>query len=385
MGGTSLLACSCNGIEAAPVDVQVLIASGMAAFSIVGLPDKAVAESRERIRAALHAVGLALPAKRITVNLSPADLPKEGSHYDLPIALALLAAMGALPPEFAARHVSMGELALDGGIAPVSGVLPAAMAALGEGRGLVCPAANGPEAAWAGEELEIVAAATLVQVVNHAKGLQPLPRPQPAAAVQTGERPDLRDVRGQESAKRALEVAAAGGHHLLMNGPPGAGKSMLAARLPSILPPMSPREMLETSIIHSLAGMLPGGAVSGALDSLDSAVGSLGDFAGGVARGAFDTAASAVDAVGASQRNALRYGTDSLDSVLEFGGDIIDSQQRQLTNTLASINAANATTAQLEGVNAVKSAGLISSTVRDSVKYLALAGAVYALARYLKG
>ena len=251
-----------NGIEAAAVDVQVLIASGMAAFTIVGLPDKAVAESRERIRAALHAVGLALPAKRITVNLSPADLPKEGSHYDLPIALALLAAMGALPPEFVARHVSMGELALDGGIAPVSGVLPAAMAALARGRGLICPAANGGEAAWAGEELEIVAAATLVQVVNHARGLQPLPRPTPATAARARERLDLRDVRGQESAKRALEVAAAGGHHLLMTGPPGAGKSMLAARLPSILPPMSACEMLETSIIHSLAGMLPGGAVS---------------------------------------------------------------------------------------------------------------------------
>jgi magnesium chelatase family protein len=170
--------------------------------------------------------------------------------------------MGALPPEFAARHLSMGELALDGGITPVSGVLPAAMAAQARGRGLICPAANGPEAAWAGEELEIVAAASLVQVVNHARGLQPLPRPRPGAAAAAAERPDLRDVRGQESAKRALEVAAAGGHHLLMNGPPGAGKSMLAARLPSILPPMSPREMLETSIIHSLAGMLPGGAVS---------------------------------------------------------------------------------------------------------------------------
>ena len=253
-----------NGIEAAPVDVQVLIASGMPAFSIVGLPDKAVAESRERIRAALQAVGLALPAKRITVNLSPADLPKEGSHYDLPIALALLAAMGVLPPEFTAKHLGMGELALDGGISPVSGVLPAAMAALARGRGLICPAANGGEAAWAGEDLDIIAAATLVQVVNHAKGLQPLPKPQPAAAVQSGEQPDLRDVRGQESAKRALEVAAAGGHHLLMNGPPGAGKSMLAARLPSILPPMSAREMLETSVIHSLAGMLPGGAVTSA-------------------------------------------------------------------------------------------------------------------------
>ncbi len=250
-----------NGMEAALVDVQVLISSGMAAFSIVGLPDKAVAESRERIRAALQAVGLALPAKRITVNLSPADLPKEGSHYDLPIALALLAAMGALPREFLSRHLVMGELSLDGGISPVLGVLPAAMRALQAERGIVCPAANGGEAAWAGEELEIVAAASLVQVVNHARGMHPLPRPRPSVVAAAGERPDLRDVRGQESAKRALEVAAAGGHHMLMNGPPGAGKSMLAARLPSILPSMTPREMLETSVIASLAGMLPNGAV----------------------------------------------------------------------------------------------------------------------------
>ena len=252
-----------NGVQAEMVEVQVLIAPGMAAFTIVGLPDKAVAESRERIRAALHAAGLALPPKRITVNLSPADLPKEGSHYDLPIAVALLAAMGVLPSDFAPRFICMGELALDGGIRPVHGVLPAAMTALADERGIICPAANGGEAAWAGEGLDIVAADTLVQLVNHAKGTLRLPRP--PCRADDGEQaamPDLRDVRGQESAKRALEVAAAGGHHMLMMGPPGAGKSMLAARLPSILPPMTAREMLETSVIASLAGMLPNGVIS---------------------------------------------------------------------------------------------------------------------------
>ena len=251
-----------SGVQARPVDVQVQISPGLGSFAIVGLPDKAVAESRERIRAALHAIALALPAKRITVNLSPADLPKEGSHYDVPIALALLSAMGILPRKFLERHVCMGELSLDGALSPVLGALPAAMAAHAQGRGLICPAANGPEAAWAGEELEVIAAASLVQIINHAKGTQLLARPEPGMAAQMGARPDLRDVRGQETAKRALEVAAAGGHHMLMTGPPGAGKSMLAARLPSILPPMSPREMLETSIIASLAGELADGAVT---------------------------------------------------------------------------------------------------------------------------
>ena len=251
-----------QGVEAVPVDVQVQITSGVVAFTLVGLPDKAVGESRERVRAALAAVGLALPARRITVNLAPADLPKEGSHFDLPIAIALLAAMGVLPADFVSRYAVLGELALDGSIAPVAGVLPAAVAANAQGLGLICPKASGPEAAWAGGGLDILAPESLIQLVNHVRGHDTLPKPLPAVAADDAALPDLRDIKGQEAAKRALEVAAAGGHHLLMVGPPGAGKSMLARRLPSLLPPMEPREMLEVSMIASLAGELAGGRLS---------------------------------------------------------------------------------------------------------------------------
>jgi magnesium chelatase family protein len=254
---------SFQGVEAVPVDVQVQLTGGKPIFAIVGLPDKTVGESRERIRAALYASGLALPQKRITVNLAPADLPKEGSHYDLPIALAILAAIGALPGDQLMDRVALGELALDGTIAPVAGVLPAAIGANAMGKGLICPADCGSEAAWASPDLEIVAGRSLIQLANHFKGTQVIARPEPRIREAPGNLPDLRDVKGQESAKRALEVAAAGGHHLLMIGPPGAGKSMLASRLPSILPPLGPRELLEVSMIASIAGELPGGKLSG--------------------------------------------------------------------------------------------------------------------------
>lgn len=251
-----------QGIEAVLVDVQAQFLSGIVQFNVVGLGDKAVAESRERVRAALHSIGLALPGKRLIVNLSPADLPKEGSHYDLPITLAVLSALGLIPPDFLSRYVAMGELALDGGILAVSGVLPAAIAANGRDLGLICPKASGPEAAWAGEDADILAPENLIQLLNHVKGTQVLTRPKPAVAREAEYLPDLRDIKGQETAKRALEVAAAGGHHLLMVGPPGAGKSMLAQRLPSILPVMDSREMLEVSMVASLAGELSGGKLS---------------------------------------------------------------------------------------------------------------------------
>ena len=251
-----------EGIEARPVDVQVQVASGAVAFVLVGLPDKAVAESRERVRAALTASGLALPAKRIIVNLAPADMPKEGSHFDLPIALGIMAAIGAIPQDALDGYCVLGELALDGTISAVSGVLPAAIAAQTRDLGLICPVATGPEAAWAGGEIDILAPTNLIQIANHFKGTQVMRRPDPAVCKQDGALPDLRDIKGQESAKRVLEIAAAGGHHLLMTGPPGAGKSMLAARLPSILPPLSPRELLEVSMVHSVAGLLNEGALT---------------------------------------------------------------------------------------------------------------------------
>ena len=246
------------GLEARAVDVQVQISAGLPKFLVVGLPDKAVAESRERVHAALAAIGLSLPPRRITVNLSPADLPKEGSHYDLPIALGLLAAMGAADSETLADYVAVGELGLDGRLSPSPGVLLAAIHASARGLGLICPAVQGPEAAWAGE-IDVVAAPDLIALLNHFKGTGLLPPPAPGTVEAPGHGPDLVQVKGQETAKRAIEIAAAGGHNLLMSGPPGAGKSLLAACLPGILPELSPSEALEVSMIASVAGALEEG------------------------------------------------------------------------------------------------------------------------------
>ncbi len=250
-----------EGIEARRVEVQVLIANGLPSFTIVGLPDKAVTEARERVRAALSALGLSLPPKRITVNLSPADRPKEGSHYDLPIAVAILVAMDVIPADSVSDTVIMGELGLDGTIRAVSGVLPAAIYASAAEMAFVCPAETGPEAAWAGGTT-VMAPASLLALMNHLKGTQVLGNPEPVLAQEHVSCIDLADVKGQETAKRALEIAAAGGHTLMMIGPPGSGKSMLAARMPSILPPLLPEEALEVSMIASVAGQLPGGAIS---------------------------------------------------------------------------------------------------------------------------
>ena len=246
------------GLEARAVEVQVQVAPGMPAFVVVGLPDKAVAESRERVRAALSAIGLALPPKRITVNLSPADLPKEGSHYDLPIALGLLGAMGVIDAETLASYVVVGELGLDGRVAPSPGVLLAALHASERDLGLVCPVAQGSEAAWAGS-IEVLAAPDLLALIGHFKGGAPLTPPQPGEAEAPVVLADLRQVKGQETAKRALEIAAAGGHNLLMSGPPGAGKSLMAACLPGILPDLTPAEALEVSLVAAVSGEMRDG------------------------------------------------------------------------------------------------------------------------------
>ncbi len=251
-----------QGIDVQPVDVQVQISNGLPAFTIVGLPDKAVAESKERVRAALHALGISLPAKRLTINLAPADLNKEGSHFDLPIAVALLAAMDVIPKDELTNDLILGELSLDASIRPVAGVLPAAMFASTNDNRFICPEACGGEAAWAGND-DILAPGHLLQLINHIKGSQVMNAPVARLNDQADERriPNLSEVKGQETAKRALEIAAAGGHNMLMIGPPGSGKSMLASCLPGILPPLSPREALDVSMIHSLAGSLPEGGL----------------------------------------------------------------------------------------------------------------------------
>jgi len=318
------------GLEARAVEVQVQLIPGLPAFNVVGLADKAVAESRERVRGAISALGLALPPKRIVVNLSPADLPKEGTHLDLPIAMGLLGAMGVVDAEALADFVVVGELGLDARIAPSPGVLLAALHASEIGKGLVCPAAQGAEAAWAGS-IEIVAAPDILSLLNHLKGHGLLGAPQPGEADEATFGPDLAQVKGQETAKRALEIAAAGGHNLVMVGPPGAGKSLMAACLPGILPPLDAGEALEVSMVASVAGTLTSGRLTRTRPfRAPHHSASMAALVGGGLR------------VRPGEVSLAHLGVLFLDELPEFRREVLDSLRQPLETGTVSVARANA-------------------------------------------
>lgn len=321
-----------EGAEARRVDVQVQVGTASRPhFAIVGLADKAVAESRERVVSAFASLGLSLHGKRVTVNLAPANLPKEGAHYDLPIALGLMGALGVVPVDEISDYAAIGELALDGTLAAVPGALPAAVMANSHDLGLICPEPNGAEAAWAGD-FPLLAPHTLIGLINHFKGTQVLARPEAGQLLDSRDDiPDLRDVRGQESAKRALEVCAAGGHNLLMVGPPGSGKSMLAERLPGLLPPLDARELLDVSMVHSVAGLLERGELTRARPfRAPHHSASMAALVGGGAKAR------------PGEASLAHRGVLFLDELPEFAPQVLDSLRQPLETGKIAVARANA-------------------------------------------
>ena len=244
-----------QGLNIVPVEVQIHIQKGLPGFNIVGLPDKTIAESRDRVRASLSSVGLSLPTDRITVNLSPASLLKEGSHYDLSIILGLLIVMGIISQESIEDYIVVGELKLDGTLNSIKGVLPVTVHALAIGKSVMCPCDNANEAALI-NNVDIIPVKSIITLINDIKNSNLYKHKYEAINVKPCSTPDLIDVHGQEVVKRALEIAAAGGHHMLMIGPPGTGKSMLAKRLNGLLPSMTDQELIEVSIIASVNGIM---------------------------------------------------------------------------------------------------------------------------------
>ncbi len=320
---------SFSGIEANPVDVQVKISNGNSVFSIVGLPDKSVGESKERVRGAITSTGLSWPFEKITVNLAPADLQKEGGHFDLAIAIGIMVEMGVLPQYLIDKYFIMGELSLDGSVNSVSGIISSAITANQMGCGIICPKANGKEAVWAGD-VDIIATPDILSLINHLKGEQILNRPENFQNFQNNKYPDFTDVKGQERAKRAIEISASGGHNILMMGSPGCGKSMLASRIPSILPDLELMEMLEINMIASVSDKINDGKliVSRPFREVHHSCSMPAMVGGGVK-------------AKPGEVSLAHNGVLFLDELAEFPRQVLDSLRQPLENQEITISRAN--------------------------------------------